>query len=241
MSRLENIKVILIQTYHPGNIGAVARAMKNMGLTRLILVNPVSFPHTDATSRAGKATDILDSAEVVGSLDEAIADCSLVVATSARMRGVPLPPLTTRQAAGKLIEESTNSHAAIVFGRERMGLSNADIQKCHMQVNIEASPEYPVLNISQAVQIICYELYQAKLATIHEEPSASVEAKKSYPLNEDVERFYQHLESTLKESGFINKGHPDQAMKHLRSVFRRARLTVDELQVLRGMLASLQK
>ncbi len=140
---LGNIKIVLIQTYHPGNIGAVARAMKNMALSNLVLVNPVQFPHPEADSRAGQALDLLKSATVVDSLELAIKDSTLVIATSARQRGTPLPLLDIRSAASELVQESQHDSVAVVFGRERMGLSNADIQKCHKQLVIPANPEYP--------------------------------------------------------------------------------------------------
>lgn len=232
---LNNIKIVLIQTFHPGNIGAAARAMKNMGLSQLVLVNPVEFPHEEAMSRAGQATDLLDNAQVVSSLEEAIADCSLVVATSARDRSIPLPALTAREAGVKLSSEAQSAPVALVFGRERMGLHNSDIQQCHMQVNIDANPTYPVLNIAQAIQILCYEIYQAGGV-------GGVEKnEQDYPLHKELELFYQHLEETLNHSGFINQAHPGQAMEHLRALFRRSRPTKKELQILRGAFASFEK
>ena len=230
----ENIKIVLMQTFHPGNIGAAARAMKNMGLSQLVLVNPVDFPSEEAVSRAGQATDVLEQAQVVTSLDEAIADCQLVIATSARDRSIRLPSLTSEQVGTEVVNESKQGKVAIVFGRERMGLHNEDIQKCHKQLNIDASPIYPVLNISQAIQIVCYEIFKAG--------QQQFEVKtESYPLNNELERFYQHLEDSLKQSGFIKPSHPGQAMAHLRAMFRRARPNVKELQILRGALSSLDK
>ena len=150
--KLDNIRIVLVNTSHPGNIGAVARAMKNMGLTQLVLVNPVDFPNEEATSRAGSATDLLEHAFIVEKLEDAIADCTLVIATRARNRSVELPALGTREAALKLVQESSQSDVALVFGRERMGLHNTDIQQCHMQVNIDANPD--VLNAYQYEYVI---------------------------------------------------------------------------------------
>lgn len=232
---LSNIKIVLIQTFHPGNIGAAARAMKNMGLTQLVLVNPVDFPSDEATSRAGQATDLLENVQIVSSLEEAIADCSLVVATSARDRSIPLPAMSARQAGVKLSSEAKQAQVALVFGRERMGLHNSDIQQCHMQVNIDANPVYPVLNISQAIQILCYEIFQAS------EDDGIEHDENEYPLHKELELFYGHLETTLASSGFINDSHPGQAMEHFRALYRKARPTKKELQLLRGSLASLQK
>jgi len=232
---LSNIKIVLIQTFHPGNIGAAARAMKNMGLSQLVLVNPVDFPSDEATSRAGQATDLLENVQVVGSLEEAIADCSLVVATSARDRSIPLPALSAREAGVKLSGEAKKAQVALVFGRERMGLHNSDIQQCHMQVNIDANPVYPVLNISQAIQILCYEIYQAS------EAAQEQYDEDEYPLQRELELFYGHLEQTLTGSGFINESHPGQAMEHFRALYRKARPSKKELQLLRGSLSSMQK
>ncbi|NRB77828.1 MAG: RNA methyltransferase, partial [Saccharospirillaceae bacterium] len=158
---LQNIKIVLIQTFHPGNIGAAARAMKNMGLTNLVLVNPVDFPSDEATSRAGQATDVLENATVVSSLEEAVKDCQLVIGTSARDRTITLPSLSSQQCGEKLVEEQQHGNVAVVFGRERMGLHNSDLVQCHFQLNIDANPIYPVLNISQAIQIVCYEVFKA--------------------------------------------------------------------------------
>jgi tRNA (cytidine32/uridine32-2'-O)-methyltransferase len=232
---LENIKIVLVQTFHPGNIGAVARAMKNMGLSQLVLVNPVDFPSQEAVSRAGNATDILAQARVVDTLEEALEDCTLIVATSARSRSTPLPMLTPESTASELLAESTQSQVALVFGRERMGLHNDDLKLCHKHVMIDANPEYPVLNISQAVQILCYEIFKATKNQIPEKSAVP------YPANREIETFFKFMESTLKKTGFINKAHPHQAMNHLRAFMRRARPTKGELKLLTGMVVSLLK
>jgi tRNA (cytidine32/uridine32-2'-O)-methyltransferase len=232
---LENIKIVLVQTFHPGNIGAVARAMKNMGLSQLVLVNPVDFPSDEAISRAGNATDLLEQAQVVDSLEKALEDCTLIVATSARSRSMPLPMLSPEGAASELLAESHKASVALVFGRERMGLHNDDLKLCHKHVIIDANPEYPVLNISQAVQILCYEIFKATKNTVAESDEAP------YPANREIEHFFSFIESTLKQTGFINKAHPHQAMNHLRAFMRRARPTKGELKLLTGMVVSLLK
>ena len=231
---LNNIKIVLIQTFHPGNIGAAARAMKNMGLSNLVLVNPVDFPSEEATSRAGQATDILENATVVSSLDEAISDCQLVIGTSARDRSITLPSVTSDQVGIELVRESKQAKVAVIFGRERMGLHNEDIQKCHKQLNIDAADIYPVLNISQAIQIVCYEVFKASKVEFNQ-------TEEEYPQNKELELFYQHLEESLTQSGFIKPSHPGQALSHLRALYRRARPTSKELQILRGALGSYKK
>jgi tRNA (cytidine32/uridine32-2'-O)-methyltransferase len=230
-----NIRIVLIKTWHPGNIGAVARAMKNMGLSQLYLVDPVDFPSEEATSRSGQATDILDNAVIVPSLTEAINDCSLVIGTSARDRSISLPALTAEQCAEKAITEQQAAPVAIVFGRERMGLLNEEIQQCHFQVNIDANPDYPVLNLSQAVQIICYELFKSASNTKPGEP------EQSYPLHKELTQFQAHLAKTTNELGFINQKHPGQTLELMQAIFRRARLSRKDLSIMRGFLSSIDK
>lgn len=230
-----NIRIVLVQTWHPGNIGAAARAMKNMGLEQLVLVNPIDFPSGEAYNRAGQATDLLDSARIVTSLDEAIADCGLVVATSARERSIRLPAMSAEACGRTAVSRQHEAPVALVFGRERMGLHNDDIQRCHAQVNIDANPDYPVLNLSQAVQLLSYEVFKAA----QEQTTAKAEAP--YPLHADLERFYQHLGDTLGDIGFLNPAHPGQALDHLRALFRRAQPTAKELRLLRGVLSAAQQ
>jgi len=229
-----NIRIILIKTWHSGNIGAVARAMKNMGLHQLYLVDPVDYPSAEATSRAGQATDVLDDAKIVTTLEEAIADCSLVIGTSARDRTIRIPALNPEQCAQKAVKEQEKTPVALVFGRERMGLHNDEIQQCHFQVNIDANPEYPVLNLSQAVQLLSYEIFKATQADI-----TSTESE-GYPLHKELVLFKNHLEKTANDVGFINPKHPGQAIEHMHALFRRARLTKKELNILRGFLNAIE-
>jgi tRNA (cytidine32/uridine32-2'-O)-methyltransferase len=235
---LANIRIVLIQTFHPGNIGSAARAMKTMGLTNLVLVNPREFPHEDATAMAAGATDVLDQARVVGSLQEAIVDCALVIGTSARDRTFSLPPLLPEACAEKLVQESNQGPVALIFGRERMGLHNDEIQQCHFQVNIPANPEYPVLNIASAIQILCYEMYRS----LDRQDATHVDGVgDDYPLVDDLNQFYTHLESTLNHVGFLKPQHQGQTMPRFQRLFRRARLEKKELQLLRGMLSRIEK
>lgn len=231
---LNNIRIVLIQTYHPGNIGSAARAMKTMGLTNLWLVRPRCFPDPEATAMAANAEDLLEQATVVENLEDAIADCPLVIGTSARERTFSLPPLEPRQMAEQLLGEASKHPVALVFGRERMGLHNDEIQQCHFQVNIPANPDYPVLNIASAIQVLCYEIYQTSLNPV------SIEQQDDYPLHKELNLFYQHLEQTLTDIQFINQKHPGNTMDRLIRVFRKARPDSKELNLLRGVLSKIQ-
>ncbi|PTA50165.1 tRNA (cytosine(32)/uridine(32)-2'-O)-methyltransferase TrmJ [Shewanella morhuae] len=234
---LSNIRVVLVGTSHPGNIGSTARAMKTMGLSNLYLAEPRVEPDGHSIALAAGASDILKHLVKVDSLAEAIADCSLVIATSARSRTLDWPMLEPREAGVKLATEALSGPVAIVFGRENHGLSNEELQQCTYHVAIPANPEYSSLNLAQAVQIICYETRVAHLAqkeVIEEEPT-------EYPLAADQERFFAHLESTLLATGFIIKNHPGQVMMKLRRLFSRARIESPEMNILRGILTSIEK
>ena len=235
---LTNIRIILINTFHPGNIGSAARAMKTMGLTDLCLVTPQQFPHADANSMAAGALDLLKSARVVASLDEAIEDCSLVIGTSARVRSSTFnrPMLEAGSAACKLTSEARQGKVALVFGQETMGLTNAELEKCHFHTFIDANPDYPVLNVASAIQIFCHEIRKASQNSA-EYPVDLPE----YPLTRELELFYSHLEETLTDIDFIIQQHPGLVMTRLRRLFNRARPESKELNMLRGILSSAQK
>jgi len=233
---VSDVRIILMQTYHPGNIGAVARAMKTMGLNELYLVNPLEYPHAEASNRAAGALDVLDNAKVVSSLNEAVQGCTQVFATTARRRGYTRPQKTAEQAA-QWVKEHPAEKVAIVFGRERMGLSNEDIEACHQILYVPGNPEYDVLNLAAAVQIVSYELFKhSKLAATVDTEQAS-----EYAPAEDMERFYQHLETTLSDTGFLIKNHPGEAMQRLKQMFARAQPTDKELRMLRGILSSVDR
>ncbi len=238
---LENIRAVLINTYHPGNIGSAARALKTMGITQLYLVQPERFPAPEATQMAANACDLLEQAVIVDSLEEAIADCSLVIGTSARSRSLPWPMLDIREGAAQAVREAdSGAQVALVFGREKMGLHNDELQQCNYHLAIPANPEYPVLNVAAAVQVLSYELWQAQL----DRQAAAYpqqDAEEPYPRTQEMERFYAHLEETLHETHFIIKQHPGQIMQRLRRLFNRCRPEKTELSILRGILSAIQR
>lgn len=235
MAALANIKIVLLQTYHPGNIGSAARAMKTMGLTNLCLVRPRLFPHEEARAMAANAEDILEQAKIYESLEEAIEDCQLVIGTSARDRTFSLPPLLPEQCAEKLVGEAIETPVALVFGRERMGLHNDEIQQCHFQVNIPANPNYPVMNIASAIQVLCYEIFR-NFSSDSIRGVTDVE----YPLNKELNQFHEHLEATLTKISFLKEQHQGQTMTRFKRLFRRARLEKKELNLLRGLLTRIE-
>ncbi|AIU71861.1 tRNA (cytosine(32)/uridine(32)-2'-O)-methyltransferase TrmJ [Hafnia alvei] len=236
---LDNIRIVLVETSHTGNMGSTARAMKTMGLTNLYLVNPLVKPDSQAIALSAGASDVIGNATIVDTFDEAIAGCSLVVGTSARSRSLPWPMLEPRECGQRSAMESEHAPVAIVFGRERVGLTNDELQKCHYHVAIPANPEYSSLNLAMAVQIIAYEIRVAHLDRIAaHQPVAEEEP---YPLVDDLERFYAHLEETLHATGFIRPTHPGNIMSRLRRLFTRARPEAQELNILRGILASIEK
>lgn len=238
---LHNIRIVLVETSHTGNMGSTARAMKTMGLSNLYLVNPLVKPDSQAISLAAGASDVIGNATIVDTLDEALAGCSLVIGTSARSRTLPWPMLEPRECGEKSAKTAETAPVALVFGRERVGLTNEELQKCNYHVCIPANPEYSSLNLAMAVQIIAYEVRVAYLA-LQEAGKPQVEYEETpYPLVDDLERFYQHLEQTLLQTGFIRQSHPGQVMSKLRRLFTRARPESQELNILRGILTSIDK
>ncbi|EPJ47695.1 MAG: putative tRNA/rRNA methyltransferase (trmH family protein) [Osedax symbiont Rs1] len=232
--QLQNIRIVLINTFHPGNIGAAARALKNMGLTNLYLVNPIAFPHKEASARAAGAQDVLNSAIVVNSLEEAIQDCQLVIGTSARNRTFDLPLLSVKESAVKILTEAEHGQIAVIFGRESKGLLNEELSLCNFHLYIPTNPEYPVLNISQAIQLVCYEIWLGS-------QEVSVTPSPLYPLQQEMIHFYQHLEQVLRKAHFLIPQHEGRAMQKLQRFFNRARPEKEELGMLRGVLASIEK
>ncbi|MEQ9899695.1 tRNA (cytosine(32)/uridine(32)-2'-O)-methyltransferase TrmJ [Pectobacterium punjabense] len=236
---LDNIRIVLVETSHTGNMGSVARAMKTMGLSKLYLVNPLVKPDSQAIALAAGASDVIGNATIVDSLDQALEGCSLVVGTSARSRTLPWPMLDPRECGVRSAQEAEHAPVALVFGRERVGLTNDELQKCHYHVAIPANPEYSSLNLAMAVQIIAYEVRIAHLDRLQAGKPEHEESP--YPLVDDLERFYQHLEETLLQTGFIRPVHQGQVMNKLRRLFTRARPEAQELNILRGILSSVQK
>lgn len=245
LENLNRIRVVLVNTSHPGNIGAVARAMKNMGLNRLTLVAPELFPHHDATSRASGADDILANAEVVTSLDEAIAECQFVVGASARSRTISWPTYDPREAAEVMMETANDAEVAIVMGRENSGLSNAELEKCNYLVHIPANPEYSSLNIAAATQVLVYELRMAALASSIEKRKAEAvsdwSSDKPFATTEEMEGLFNHYQEALTQLDFLDPGNPRQLMRRLRRLYGRTRLDRVEVNILRGILTSAQK
>jgi tRNA (cytidine32/uridine32-2'-O)-methyltransferase len=237
---LDNIRIVLVNTTHPGNIGGVARAMKNMGLSRLYLVKPVKFPDEQAEWRAASAADLLDTAVVTATVDEAVADCQFVVGTSARERRIPWPLLDPRQCAARIDAVSGREQVAVLFGREDRGLTNEELQLCNLHLNIPTSDAYSSLNLAMAVQIVCYEL---RMLLVQPGLPISEDEQWDTPFAsaENMERFYAHLEQTLTEIEFLNPAAPRQLMARLRRLYGRVRLDEMELNILRGILTETRK
>ncbi len=229
---LSNIRIVLVETSHPGNIGGVARAMKNMCMSELYLVTPKIFPCADATARASGADDLLASAVVCDSLQAAVADCQIVIGASARSRTIAVPELTPRACAERLLVEAQNKKIAIVFGRENSGLKNHELDLCQQLLFIPCNPDYSSLNLAAAVQVVCYELLVASRQSI----SAVTEADIPLANSAQMESFFEHLYQTLEEIGFINPEKSTSIMRRLRRVYHRAALDTKELDILRGIL-----
>lgn len=227
---LDNVRVVLSHTSHPGNIGAAARAMKTMGLTRLTLINPRFFPDPQADAMAAGADDVLQNAMVCDSLDEALRGAVLVVGMSARVRDISQEVLSPREAM-PILAQHAQQPVALLFGTEMSGLSNDELARCQLMVRIPVNPDFSSLNLAAAVQLLSYELRLAMgdgdcgAPAIHPAPA------------EAVEGFFQHLETTLVEIEFLNGKHPTKLMQKLRRLYARARLEAEEINILRGILS----
>jgi TrmH family RNA methyltransferase len=229
------IRIVLVETSHPGNIGAAARAMKTMCLDQLVLVNPVRFPDPDATARAAGAVEVLDQARVVPDLDSALEGCGLVAGTSARRRGLGPVNLPPRAGVAELMAVAPDQDVAVVFGRERTGLTNQELDRCNIQLGIPANPEYASLNLAAAVQIIAYEFMLA-----HAMPQAAIPASVPLATADEMEGFFGYLESAARDSGFLDPANPRQLMRRLRHLFGRVQPDQNEINILRGLLKALQ-
>ena len=235
---LNSVKVVLVGTTHPGNIGATARAMKNMGILDLALVEPKEFPSDVATFRSKAAKDILEKASVHRSLAEAVSECELVVGTSARGRTVPWPVLNPREAAEEMHKSSLNGKVAIVFGREDRGLTNEELGLCNFHVHIPSDPEYSSLNLSQAVQILAYEIRLSYLQDRHvNEEYWDVELAN----NEQTERLINHMDELMQEVDFYDVENPRKLLVRVRRFFKRSKIDIMEANIFRGLFASIQK
>jgi tRNA (cytidine32/uridine32-2'-O)-methyltransferase len=231
------VRIVLVETSHPGNIGASARAMKTMGLTELVLVRPrAAFPTPEATARAAGADEILASARVTDSLDDAIADCRFVAGASARLRSIAVPIVNPRECAAQIWQHVPENHAAILFGNEQSGLTNDELARCRQLVHIPTNPDYSSLNLAMSVQVLCYELRMsaprvpAPAGPVSDSPPATAS---------ELEGLHEHLERLLTESGFLHPEHQKQVKLKLRRIFQRATLDQNEISILRGMLSSL--
>jgi TrmH family RNA methyltransferase len=229
------VRIVLVETSHPGNIGAVARAMKNMGLDELVLVRPRQFPHEEATARASGADDVLAAARVTATLDEALSGCGLVLATTSRDRDQYFRVYDVREAAQRAVSEAAHQPVALLFGSERTGLTNEELQYAHALLRIPTSEVYASLNIAMAVQIIAYEL---RLAARDALPTK--EPVEPLATQEEMERFYQHLESVLASTHFRDHTGSGHLMSRVRRLFNRAQVDQNEMRILRGILSAVQ-
>ena len=232
---LDLVRIVLVRTFHPGNIGSAARSMKTMGLRDLCLVAPKDFPCDQANKMAAGAEDMLESVRVVDTLPEALSDCTTIIASTARPRGYDLPELNPEQAADMLVTGAQKKPVALIFGPERMGLHNDDIRLAKYRVTIPANPDYSSLNMAAAVQTLSYEIFKAANT---QQPSTK--AARELPSSADIERFYVHLENVLKEIRFL-KPHQGETLLRLRHLVSRAEPDVLEMNILRGILASIEK
>lgn len=240
LSLFSTVRIVLVQPQHPGNIGAAARAMKTMGLSQLVLVNPKSFPDALATERAAKADDILINAQVASSFEVAIAPCEFVIGCSARSRKYAWPMIDPKACAEKIIPLLPGCQVAIVFGRESSGLENSELQRCHFHVNIPAVEEYSSLNLAAAVQVVCYELRMAQLQQATETNQVQAVNESDFATSSELAQLDEHLYRALKQIEFIHPKNDKQLMTHLRRMGMRARLEKIEVRLLRGILSRVQ-
>jgi len=233
---LDHVRIVLVRTFHPGNIGSAARSMKTMGLSDLCLVAPKDFPSDEANKMAAGAEDMLESVTVVDTLQAALHDCTTIIASTARPRGYDLPELTPEEAAQMLVTGAQQKPVALIFGPERMGLHNDDIRLAKYRVTIPANPEYSSLNMAAAVQTLSYEIFKA--ADSGMQPSAKMQ--RTLPSSEDIERFYVHLEHVLKDIHFL-RPHQGETLLRIRHLVNRAEPDVLEMNILRGILTAIEK
>ena len=234
---LSRVRIVMVNTTHPGNIGAAARAMKNMGLSDLALVDPLVFPSGEAVARASGADDLLKGARVYAALEEAIADCALVIGASARLRRIPWPQLDPRECAAKIVGSSVQT--AILFGREHSGLTNEELERCHYLLHIPCNPEFSSLNVAAALQVVAYELFYAAIGN----PAAkATTAMEPLATGEQMESFFSHLEGVLRDIRFLHPTkHESSILRRLRRMFQRAQLEEKEIHLLRGILTAVQR
>jgi tRNA (cytidine32/uridine32-2'-O)-methyltransferase len=238
---LDKVRLVLVNTSHPGNIGAAARAMKNMGLSQLMLVAPGEHPTFEAYSRAAGADDVLGNAKVVATLSEAVSGCAWVAGTSARDRSIQWPVLNPRDCAAQSVKEVVQGDIAIVFGRERTGLTNEELERCNVLVHIPTNPDYSSLNVASAVQVIAYELRMAMTENV----DTGIDKARKYEIDElasadQLESMYQHFHQAMDDIGFLGTSNPEIIMRRLKGLFGRARVTQREMNILRGVMSAAQ-
>lgn len=245
---LSQCRIVMVETTHPGNIGAAARAMKTMGLEQLHLVRPKEYPSVEATARASGATDVLENIVVHDSLDAALEDVTWVFGASARQRSMPWPCVAPRQMGEMVSRHPVEGTVAVLFGREARGLTNEELKRCNYHVAIPTNPDYGVLNVSAAIQVIAYELRMALVGSevlVDEgEPIMTlppVQWDKPPVTHRDMQYFMQHLQEVLEQSGFLNPAHPDKVMPRLQRLFMRTHMDEAEMGMLRGALKAIQK
>ncbi|EFL80019.1 tRNA (cytosine(32)/uridine(32)-2'-O)-methyltransferase TrmJ [Actinobacillus pleuropneumoniae] len=238
MNILEQIQIILIETSLPANIGSAARAMKTMGLSNLRLVAPLNPIDEQAQALSAGARDVLANAQIFDSFEQAIADCQLVIGTSARLRHLQNSLIEPRDCGKLAVERAEKGKVAIVFGRERVGLTNEELLKCHYHLNFPTNPDYGSLNLAMAVQLASYEVRMAWLDLQKNPQIRPLVEEKDYPNTEALEHFFNHTERLYKQLSFIRN---DAVMLKLRRLYQRAELETNELNLLRGMLTSVEK
>jgi len=236
---LNHFRIVLCQTSHPGNIGSTARAMKTMGFSNLVLVNPKEFPNLQANALASGAEDILRKAQVVDSIENALQKVNYVIGFTARKRELTQPHYHVREAAENLISIAQNNQIAIVFGNEKNGLSNDELKHCQILGFIDANPTYSSLNLAQAVQIVCHEIRMMTTSPIHNQIQAL--KQKIFVPHKIQNGFYNHLEELLNQIGFLKKIQSQRLMQRLRLLFNRTQMEKEEINILRGILTEIQK
>ena len=229
------VRIVLVETSHPGNIGAVARAMKNMAFDDLWLVRPRQFPDAEASARASGATDVLDAAHVVDDLQAAIAGCGFVAATTSRPRNHNWSVLTPRDLAGQVAALAPATRAALLFGSERFGLENDVLERCQALVKIPVNPLYESLNLAMAVQVLCYEVFVASAR-----PASVSQQETPLATADELERFYLHLSEVMTEVDFHDRTGGGHLMTRIRRIFNRSALDQNEMNILRGILTAVQ-
>lgn len=236
---LSAVRIVMVETSHSGNIGSAARAMKTMGLAQMILVNPKQFPDGLATAMASGAADVLQSAKVVSSLEEAVAGCSLVIGTSARQRSSAWPQVDARSASELVLDHLAQSaEVALVFGRENSGLTNQELDLCHYLGHVDTNPDYGVLNVAMGIQLFAYEL---RMQSKSRQGYTTAQWRRKPASMDELGQLYTHLEQTLLDIDYLKPAKNDRIMRRMKRLFHRAQLETKELLIFRGILRSMQR